>query len=173
VSWRSLPSHRFAAELKKFSDLPLSVDDAQPRPAVLYARKQTAMNEPNHAHRVLMVEDNESISDILSFILERENFEVELAKDGREAQRRIQEGAPPDVVLLDVMLPYVSGFQLVSAIRELAEWRDVPVIMLTGKSHENDIADALNAGADDYIVKPFHPTELMARLRRLVRREAR
>ena len=120
---------------------------------------------------VLMVEDNESISDILSFILTRENFAVELASDGREAQRRIKDGAPPDIVLLDVMLPYISGLQLVSIIRDTPTWRDVPIIMLTGKSHENDIVGALNAGADDYIVKPFQPSELMARVRRLVQRK--
>ena len=119
-----------------------------------------------------MVEDNESISDILSFILKRENFAVELAGDGREAQRRIIDGEPPDIVLLDVMLPYVSGFQLVSIIRDIPAWRDVPIIMLTGKSHENDIVGALNAGADDYIVKPFQPSELMARVRRLVQRKS-
>ena len=118
-----------------------------------------------------MVEDNESISDILSFILTRENFEVELASDGREAQRRIKGGPPPDIVLLDVMLPYIGGLQLVSIIRDTPTWRDVPIIMLTGKSHENDIVDALNAGADDYIVKPFQPSELMARVRRLVQRK--
>ncbi len=124
-----------------------------------------------YAPKVLMVEDNESISDILSFILTREKFEVELASDGREAQRRIQQGDPPDVVLLDVMLPYISGLQLVSIIREISAWREVPIIMLTGKSHENDIVGALNAGADDYIVKPFQPSELMARVRRLVQRK--
>jgi DNA-binding response OmpR family regulator len=124
-----------------------------------------------YAPKVLMVEDNESISDILSFILTREKFEVELASDGREAQRRIQEGDPPDVVLLDVMLPYISGLQLVSIIREIPAWRTVPIIMLTGKSHESDIVGALNAGADDYIVKPFQPSELMARVRRLVQRK--
>ena len=118
-----------------------------------------------------MVEDNESISDILSFILTRENFEVELASDGREAQRRIKDGPPPDIVLLDVMLPYIGGLQLVSIIRDTPTWRDVPIIMLTGKSHENDIVGALNAGADDYIVKPFQPSELMARVRRLVQRK--
>jgi DNA-binding response OmpR family regulator len=121
--------------------------------------------------KVLMVEDNESISDILSFILTREKFAVELASDGREAQRRIEGGDPPDIVLLDVMLPYISGLQLVAIIRETPAWRGVPIIMLTGKSHENDIVGALNAGADDYIVKPFQPSELMARVRRLVQRK--
>jgi DNA-binding response OmpR family regulator len=124
-----------------------------------------------YAPKVLMVEDNESISDILSFILTREKFEVELASDGRQAQRRIEAGDPPDIVLLDVMLPYISGLQLVSIIRETPAWRGVPIIMLTGKSHETDIVGALNAGADDYIVKPFQPSELMARVRRLVQRK--
>jgi DNA-binding response OmpR family regulator len=124
-----------------------------------------------YAPKVLMVEDNESISDILSFILTREKFAVELASDGREAQQRIEGGDPPDIVLLDVMLPYISGLQLVSIIRGTPAWRGVPIIMLTGKSHENDIVGALNAGADDYIVKPFQPSELMARVRRLVQRK--
>jgi DNA-binding response OmpR family regulator len=120
--------------------------------------------------KILMVEDNESIADILIFILERENFEVQLAADGREAEQRISTMTPPDAVLLDVMLPYVNGLQLVTSIRSLPAWDQVPIIMLTGKSEENDMAQALGAGANDYIVKPFQPHELMARVRQLVKR---
>ncbi|MCK9381347.1 MAG: response regulator transcription factor [Sulfuritalea sp.] len=117
----------------------------------------------------LVVEDAESIAKLLRFILEREGFRVEHAGDGREAQRLIAVMAPPAVVLLDVMLPYVDGFELIASIRAQPGWEQLPILMLSSKGSERDIARALDAGADDYMVKPFQPDELKARLRRLLR----
>ena len=122
--------------------------------------------------RALVVEDDEHVGVLLKFIIEREGFAVTLARDGREAERWIEELAPPALVMLDVMLPYVDGFQLVANIRAKPSWNDTPVMMLTAKAQEGDIVRALDAGANGYIVKPFQPNELKARIRRLVRRQA-
>lgn len=118
----------------------------------------------------LVVEDDHSIAQLLRFILEREGFVVEHAADGRKAQALIAALPPPAVVLLDVMLPYVDGFDLIATIRTRADWEKLPVLMLSAKGGERDIARALDAGADDYMVKPFQPDELKARLRRLLRK---
>lgn len=119
--------------------------------------------------QALIVEDDDQIAYLLRFILEREGFAVHLASDGRHAQRLIQELEPPALVTLDVMLPYVDGFQLMNLIREKHDWKNVPILMLTAKSQEKDIVRALDAGASDYIVKPFKPDELRARIKRLVK----
>jgi len=120
----------------------------------------------------LVVEDDEHIGQLLKFMLERVGYTVALAADGRAAQAHIQSQAAPAVALLDVMLPYLDGLQLVGLVRSQPGWESVPVIMLTAKAQERDIARALAAGANDYIVKPFQPEELLARLRRFVRPQA-
>lgn len=118
---------------------------------------------------VLIVEDDEQIAFLLQSIVEREGFRVLLARDGRAAQKLIDESVPPALTMLDVMLPYVDGFQLITHIRAKPAWRDSPILMLTAKSQEGEIVRALDAGANDYLVKPFQPNELKARIRRLVR----
>lgn len=121
------------------------------------------------ARSVLIVEDDEHIGHLLEFMLQREGYAVTLVANGRLAAQAIAaDGDAPDLVLLDVMLPYLDGFELVGLIRARAEWRDTPIIMLTSKSQEQDIVRALDAGANDYIVKPFQPNELLARLRRFL-----
>jgi DNA-binding response OmpR family regulator len=117
---------------------------------------------------VLVVEDEEQIAYLLRFILEREGYQVELAGDGRAALGLIGSIAPPALAMLDVMLPHADGYQLLGAIRAHEAWRDVPVLMLTAKSQEKDIVRALDGGADDYLVKPFKPEELRARIKRLL-----
>lgn len=125
---------------------------------------------PSPSSSILVVEDDEHIAHLLEFILQREGYSVQVANDGRIAQQLIEQTkTPPSLILLDVMLPYVDGFELVRAARKRPEWRDVPIMMLTAKTQEQDIVRALDAGANDYIVKPFQPNELMARLRRFVR----
>lgn len=119
--------------------------------------------------RALIVEDDDQIAYLLRFILEREGFKVELASDGRVAQDLIAHGVPPALVLLDVMLPFVDGYQLLAAIRAKDGWENVPVLMLTAKSQEKDIVRALESGAADYMVKPFKPDELRSRIKRLVK----
>ena len=117
---------------------------------------------------VLIVEDDDQIAFLLQFIVEREGFHVLLARDGRAAQKLIDESVPPALSMLDVMLPYVDGFQLIAHIRAKPAWRDSKILMLTAKSQEGEIVRALDAGANDYLVKPFQPNELKARIRRLV-----
>jgi two-component system alkaline phosphatase synthesis response regulator PhoP len=119
---------------------------------------------------ILVVEDDEHISDLLKFLLERQGYRVQACVDGRSAKAFIDATATvPAMVLLDVMLPFIDGFELVGLIRSHASWKTVPVVMLTAKTTEADIVRALDAGANDYIVKPFQPNELMARVRRYVR----
>jgi DNA-binding response OmpR family regulator len=98
-------------------------------------------------------------------MLQRAGYQVELVNDGRAAKARIEQGSPPAVVLLDVMLPHVDGLQLVTVLRQQAAWAAVPVLMLSAKAQEQDIARALAAGATDYLIKPFQPEELLARVR--------
>ena len=119
-------------------------------------------------HRALVVEDNEHVLYMLEFILRRAGYDVILAANGRDAQAAIGNIAPVDIVLLDLMLPYVSGYQLISEIREDHDWQYVPIVVLSGKVLEDDIVRALDLGANDYVTKPFRPEELLARLRRVV-----
>jgi len=117
---------------------------------------------------VLVAEDDPQIAYLLQFLLEREGYRVLLATDGREAQRFMDDIPPPRLVILDIMMPYADGFELLARIRAKPDWRNTPVIMLTARSQEKDIVRALDAGASDYVVKPFLPEELKARIRRLV-----
>lgn len=118
---------------------------------------------------ILVIEDDVDIVFLVRFILERERYTVEIASDGREAMARLDD-SPPSLVLLDIMLPFTDGFQLLELIRAQPAWAGVPIVMLTAKSQERDCVRALNAGANDYIVKPFRPEELVARVRRLLGR---
>lgn len=118
---------------------------------------------------VLIVEDDEHISQVLRFMLERQGYQVVHMADGRAAAQHVVSARPPSLVLLDVMLPYVDGFEIVQLIRAQPAWREVPVLMLTAKNTERDTVRALDAGASDFIIKPFQPQELLARVRRYLR----
>ncbi len=118
---------------------------------------------------ILLVEDDEVTAYMLEYLLQREGYEVCVAHDGQQAQQIIAGHSPFTLALLDIMIPYVSGFELISQIRGLRDWRDTRIIMVSGKSQEKDIVKALDAGADDYIVKPFQPGELLARIRKTLR----
>lgn len=121
-----------------------------------------------NTHRALVVEDNEHVAYMLEFMLERAGYDVIMAANGRDAQAAIENIEPVDVVLLDLMLPYVSGYQLIAEIRDNHDWQYVPIVVLSGKVLEEDIVKALDLGANDYVTKPFRPEELLARLRRAV-----
>ena len=116
----------------------------------------------------LVVEDDDQIAYLLQFILRKEGYAVTVARDGREAQAIIAERDPPAFVTLDFMLPHANGLELLAEIRAKAGWERVPVLMLTARSQEKDIARARASGATDYLVKPFKPEELRACIRRLV-----
>ena len=127
-------------------------------------------NQTSSSPLVLVVEDDEHIAQVLSFMLERQGYRVTHLADGRAASEHIAgEGARPDLVLLDVMLPYVDGFELVRLARERADWAGVPILMLTAKNTERDTVRALDAGANDFVIKPFQPNELLARVRRFLK----
>ena len=124
------------------------------------------IDAPSTARTILVVEDDEHIGDLLRFLFERQGFEVEVRTDGRAALAYIEASErQPRLILLDVMLPFVDGFELVKAIRARAGWGSIPVLMLTAKASEADIARARAAGATDYLLKPFQPNALMARVR--------
>jgi len=117
--------------------------------------------------RILVVEDEESLSDPLSFLLEREGFDVDVVADGEEAVRHFDlHGA--DLVLLDLMLPGLPGTEV---CRQLRQRSNVPVIMLTAKDSEIDKVVGLELGADDYVTKPYSARELVARVRAVLRRQ--
>ena len=118
---------------------------------------------------VLVVEDETALLTLLRYNLEKEGFTVSAAHDGEEALLQLKE-AKPDAVLLDWMLPRVSGIEVCRQIRRTPAWRDLPVIMLTARGEEGDRVRGLDSGADDYVVKPFSPNELIARLRAVIRR---
>jgi two-component system, OmpR family, phosphate regulon response regulator PhoB len=118
---------------------------------------------------VLVVEDEAALVTMLRYNLEKQGFRVEEAGDGQEALTRIAE-AQPDLVLLDWMLPVMSGIEVCRQIRRRSATRDLPVIMVTARTEDQDAARGLDLGADDYITKPFSMEALLARMRALLRR---
>ena len=116
--------------------------------------------------RILTVEDDERIRTALRLALEDEGWEVDEVASGEEALEAFNR-VPADVVLVDIMLPGVDGFDICRAIRKAS---DVPIVMITARSDTHDVVAGLEAGADDYLTKPFAPKELSARIRALLRR---
>jgi two-component system phosphate regulon response regulator PhoB len=119
--------------------------------------------------RILIVDDEPAIREMVAFALRKGDFEPVHAGDGREAQAAIAERVP-DLILLDWMLPGSSGLELARRWRKDPLTRDVPIIMLTARSEENDRVGGLEAGVDDYVAKPFSARELLARIRAVLRR---
>jgi two-component system phosphate regulon response regulator PhoB len=121
------------------------------------------------AARILIVEDEEPLTLLLRYNLEAEGYEVEVAGRGDDAEIRLKE-SPPDLVVLDWMLPGLSGIELCRRLRARTDTERLPVIMLTARGEESERVRGLATGADDYIVKPFSVPELLARIRALLRR---
>jgi len=126
-------------------------------------------SESSAQQRLLIVEDDVHMAYLLGYLAEREHFQVETIADGRQAVQRINAGPAVDLVLLDIMLPYADGFELLACLRANPAWQGVPVIILTSKTREHDAVRALDLGADDFLTKPFSPSELVARIRRRLR----
>jgi two-component system, OmpR family, phosphate regulon response regulator PhoB len=118
---------------------------------------------------VLLVEDEPAQRAVLSYNLEAEGFEVQTADNGEDALALIAEGAP-DLILLDWMMPHVSGIEVCRRLKARPETRGIPIIMLSARSEDVDKVRGLETGADDYVIKPYSVTELMARLRAQLRR---
>ncbi len=119
--------------------------------------------------RILIVEDEKPIRDMVYFALDSDGFEIIEAVDGREATEILAQNNP-DLILMDWMLPDVSGLELVRRIKRDEVTSEIPVIMLTAKTEERDKVEGLDSGADDYITKPFSVKELSARIRAVLRR---
>jgi two-component system phosphate regulon response regulator PhoB len=118
---------------------------------------------------ILIVEDEAAIREMIGFAMRRSGYELSEAADGQQAHLRIAERVP-DVILMDWMLPDVSGVELVRRLKREELTRGIPVIMLTARSSEDDKVYGLDSGADDYVTKPFSPKELLARIRAVMRR---
>jgi two-component system phosphate regulon response regulator PhoB len=118
---------------------------------------------------VLVVEDEDSLATLLQYNLQKEGYDVALAGDGEEALLLVDERLP-DLIVLDWMLPKISGIEVCRRLRQRNETRNVPIIMLTARGEETDRVRGLDTGADDYVVKPFSMTELTARIRAVLRR---
>jgi two-component system, OmpR family, phosphate regulon response regulator PhoB len=119
--------------------------------------------------RILIVEDEEPLTLLLRYNLEAEGYNVDIASRGDDAEIRLKE-SPPDLIVLDWMLPGLSGIELCRRLRARAETERLPIIMLTARGEESERVRGLATGADDYIVKPFSVPELLARIRALLRR---
>ncbi|MDE8347519.1 MAG: response regulator, partial [Acidocella sp.] len=126
------------------------------------------MND-SHKPYILIVEDEAPLVTLLRYNLEKQGFRVEDAGDGGEALTRITEAAP-DLLLLDWMLPTMSGIELCRQLRRRPATRQLPIIMLTARAEDQDSVRGLDTGADDYITKPFSTESLIARIRALLRR---
>lgn len=119
--------------------------------------------------KIFIVEDEPSIVALVKYNLEKENFKVLVCANGEEALKEIKL-AEPDLILLDWMLPDLSGIEICKALRKDPKFKNLPIIMLTAKNQEEDKVLGLNTGADDYLAKPFSYSELIARVKALLRR---
>ena len=126
---------------------------------------------PAARRTALVVEDDPGVRYLLRFILDQQGYHALEAHDGRRALAALAGGPIADVVLLDIMLPGIDGLSLLKSLRRMRRWDGVPVLMLTANADEDSVQRALARGADDYLVKPFDPSELVARLQRLRRVE--
>ncbi|HOJ51205.1 MAG TPA: response regulator [Syntrophales bacterium] len=119
--------------------------------------------------KILVIEDEKDICDLIAFHLKREGFSVEQLYDGEMAWHRLQKN-PPDLIVLDLMLPGMSGLELCRLLKGQKHTESIPIIMVTAKNEDADKVIGLELGADDYLTKPFNPRELVARVRAVLRR---
>jgi two-component system alkaline phosphatase synthesis response regulator PhoP len=122
--------------------------------------------------RIFIIEDDPDICEILEYNLKQEDFDTETFQDGQKALDAILKD-PPDLILLDLMLPGKNGLEIARIIRKDDHASNVPIIMITARSEEMDVLQGLEQGADDYIIKPFRPKEVIARVKALLRRHLR
>ena len=125
--------------------------------------------EPRSRPLVLVADDDRDILQLVSFRLERADYEVVQANDGEEALRLVKE-LRPDLAVLDLMMPKLNGYEVIREIRRDEETKAIPVILLTARVQEADVARGFEAGADDYLKKPFSPQELRARVQAILGR---
>jgi DNA-binding response OmpR family regulator len=116
---------------------------------------------------ILVADDEPNIVTALEFLLQRNGFEVQVARNGEEALNLIESGRP-DLVLLDVMMPLKSGYEVCKRIRERADWSHIKVVMLSAKGRDAEVARGLDVGADLYITKPFSTRDLIGKIKQLL-----
>lgn len=126
------------------------------------------MTEPPIPPDVLIIDDNDDMARILEYRLQREGFVIERAHDGRQGLARLEREPRPRLVTLDVMMPFMNGFDVLREIRARPALNTLPVLMLTSMAREEDVVRGLRGGATEYLTKPFKPGELVARVRRLI-----
>jgi DNA-binding response OmpR family regulator len=119
------------------------------------------------SNRVLIADDEPNIVTALEFLLQKSGFEVRVAKDGEEALRLVASYRP-DVVLLDVMMPVKSGYEVCQRMRENPDWHGIKIVMLSAKGREAEVSKGLSLGADLYVTKPFSTQDLVTRIKALV-----
>ncbi|MBR9987581.1 MAG: response regulator [Desulfosarcina sp.] len=120
-----------------------------------------------HRKTILIVDDELSILVPLQFLMEKEGYLPRLAQSGKEAIEKIDE-VDPDLILLDIMLPDLDGYEIYQMIRQRTEWESIRIIFLTAKNRDADMAKGIAMGADAYITKPFSNTQLLAKIRELI-----
>ena len=127
------------------------------------------MSEPDRIPTILVADDEEDLRELVTYRLSRSGYNVIGAEDGQEALELAAERTP-DLMVLDVMMPKLDGYELTRRVRAEAALRSIPVILLTARSQESDIDRGFEVGADDYLKKPFNPDELVARVRAVLGR---
>ena len=123
-----------------------------------------AASLPRALGRVLVVEDERDVAELIRYNLGKEGYDVVVTASGIDAVKQARE-ARPDIVLLDIMVPHLNGWEVCRRLKQDAETRAIPVIMVTGRAEEGDKVLGFEMGADDYVTKPFSPRELVARVR--------
>jgi two-component system, OmpR family, alkaline phosphatase synthesis response regulator PhoP len=123
----------------------------------------------NRGAKVLVVEDEQDVAEMIRYNLGKEGYDVRLASNGTDALRQVKD-ARPDVILLDIMVPHLNGWEICRRLKQDRETQAIPVIMVTGRVEEGDKVLGFEMGADDYVTKPFSPRELVARVRAVSRR---
>jgi DNA-binding response OmpR family regulator len=131
--------------------------------------ERMASGSRSRGMRVLVVEDEADVAEMIRYNLGKEGYDVRLAANGTEALRQARE-AKPDVILLDIMVPHLNGWEICRRLKQDRESAAIPVIMVTGRVEEGDKVLGFEMGADDYVTKPFSPRELLARVRAVTRR---
>ncbi len=119
------------------------------------------------AKKIVLAEDEPQIARLVEFKLKKEGYQVICKGNGEEALAAIKT-EEPDLILLDVMMPVMNGYEVLRRVKEDENLKNIPVVMLTARAQERDVVKGIDTGADDYITKPFHPAELLARVKKIL-----
>lgn len=134
-------------------------------PEIKPRHQQRTGKLPKQPQKVLIVEDDSIMVKLLSFALEKKGYKVSVAKDGYKALDYLDKSEEPNLVLLDLMLPYHNGYEILGEIRNKDVWKEIPVIVMTAEARRKNITEAFDAGANDYLVKPIHFDDLLVRVK--------